>query len=128
MTNIFTEIKNLFTLDVVKYNPVILAWALNGGLAVLLGNLVGISPTQEAAVTVILTGLVAIFTMVMTKEFVVSSFTGILTTIAVAAAAFGLHLSSAEIGAGVALIGGVLALMLRQNLTPAARPKLTVVR
>ena len=56
---IWTDIKDFFTNiepDFVRYEPVIVAWALNGGLAVLLGNVVGISPTQEAAVTTIVTG------------------------------------------------------------------------
>ena len=52
-----------------------------------------------------LTGLVAVYTMIKTREFVVSTFTGVLTTIMVAAAAFGLHLSSQQIGVGVAVAG-----------------------
>lgn len=109
--------------EIRDYEPVIVSWALSGGLAVLLGVVFHISPVQEAAVTTILTGLVAVYTMVKTREFVVSAFTGVLTTIAVAAAAFGLHLSSQQIGVGVAVIGGVVALGLRQNVTPkAARP------
>jgi hypothetical protein len=103
-----------------KYEPVILAWVLNGGLAVLLGNVFHISSTQEAAVTTILTALVGIFNWVMTKDHAVAGLVGFISTIAVAASAFGLHLTGAEIGAGVAILSGVLALVLRQNVSPAA--------
>jgi hypothetical protein len=121
---IWTDIKDFFTNiepDFVKYEPVIVAWALNGGLAVLLGNVVGISHTQEAAVTTIVTGLVAIYTAIKTDNFTVTGFTGVLTTVAVAATAFGLHLSAQEISAGVAIISGVIGLILRQNVSPAAQ-------
>lgn len=120
---IWTDIKDFLSNiepDFVKYEPVIVAWALNGGLAVLLGNVVGISPTQEAAVTTIVTGAVAIYTAIKTDNFTVSGFTGVLSTVLVAAAAFGLHLSSQEIGVGVAVIAGILGLILRQNVSPAA--------
>lgn len=121
--NIWTDIKSFFTNiepDFMKYEPVIVAWALNGGLAVLLGNVVGISPTQEAAVTTIVTGAVAIYTAIKTDNFTVSGFTGVLSTVLVAGAAFGLHLSSQEIGVGVAVIAGVLGLVLRSNVSPKA--------
>lgn len=109
--------------NLLRYEPVILAWALNGGLAVLLGNLFHISSTQEAAVTTIVTGLVAVYTWFGTKPHAVSGLVGALSTIAVAAGAFGLHLSSAEIGAGAAILSGILALILRQNVSPAASVK-----
>lgn len=105
---------------ILKFEPVVLAWVLNGGLAVLLGNVFGISSTQEAAVTTIATALVAIFTWAMTREKNVSALVGAISTIAVAAGAFGLHLSSAEIGAGMAILSGILGLVFRQNVSPAA--------
>ena len=120
---IWTEIKSFLSNlepDFAKYEPVIVAWALNGGLAVLLGDVVHISTTQEAAVTTILTGAVAIYTAIKTDNFTVSGFTGALSTVLVAAAAFGLHLSSQEIGVGVAVIAGILGLILRQNVSPKA--------
>ena len=103
-----------------KYEPVILAWVLNGGLAVLLGNVIHISSTQEAAVTTIATALVGIFAWWKTSPHAVSGLVAFISTIAVAATAFGLHLSSAEIGAGVAILTGVLALLFRQNVSPTA--------
>jgi hypothetical protein len=106
-----------------KYEPVLLAWVLNGGLAVLLGNLVHISSTQEAAVTTIATGLVGVFAWIKTTPHVVSGLVGVISTVAVAASAFGLHLSSAEIGAGAAILSGILALVFRSQVTPAAPAK-----
>lgn len=103
---------------ILKYEPVVLAWVLNGGLAVLLGNVIGISTTQEAAVTTIATALVGIFAWFKTTPHAVSGLVGFISTIAVAAAAFGLHLSAAEIGAGAAILSGILALVLRQNVSP----------
>lgn len=106
--------------SVLKYEPVLLAWVLNGGLAVLLGNVLHISSTQEAAVTTIATALVGVYNWVMTKDHVVGGLVGFISTIAVAAGSFGLHLSSAEIGAGAAILSGILALVFRQNASPAA--------
>lgn len=104
--------------NILKYEPVVLAWVLNGGLAVLLGNLVHISSTQEAAVTTIATGLVAVWMAIHTRPFAVAGLVGALSTIAVAAGAFGLHLSSAEIGAGAAILSGILGLVFRANVSP----------
>jgi hypothetical protein len=131
MANILTEVKTIL-LDLepefIKEEPVVTAWALNGGLAVLLGSVVGITHTQEAAVTTIVTGVVALYTMLRTKEFVVSTLTGTITTIAVAAAAFGLHLPTQELGVLVAVAAGVIPLVLRQNVSPsAAAPKAPAV-
>jgi hypothetical protein len=109
-----------FLTGLLKYEPVLLAWVLNGGLAVLLGTVVHVSTTQEAAVTTIATGLVAIYTWFATKDKAVSVLVGFISTVAVAGSAFGLHLSSAEIGAGAAILSGILALVFRQNATPAA--------
>jgi hypothetical protein len=108
------------------YEPVILAWALSGGLAVLLGNVIHISSTQEAAVTTVLTGLVTIFTAVKTRPTDVQLIVGGLVTIATAAAAFGLHLNAAQIGAGSAVLSGILALVLPRLTDPLrTRPDLT---
>jgi hypothetical protein len=106
-----------------KYEPVLLAWVLNGGLAVLLGNLVHITTTQEAAVTTFATGLVAVYTWFTTSDKALSTLVGFISTIAVAASAFGLHLSSAQIGAGAAILSGILALVFRAQATPVAGSK-----
>jgi hypothetical protein len=108
--------------NLLSYEPVLLGWVLNGGLAVLLGNVAHISHTQEAAVTTAATAVVAIVAWVKTTPHAAAGLVGAISTIAVAAGAFGLHLSSAEIGAGAAILSGILALLLRQNVSPAAKP------
>lgn len=71
----------------------------------------------------ILTAVAAIVTAVKARPVEVSAIVGGVSTIAVAAAAFGLHLSGAEIGALAAILSGILGLVFRANLTPAkARP------
>lgn len=106
--------------NILKYEPVVLAWVLSGGLAVLLGNLIHISSTQEAAVTTICTALAGIYGWWKTTPHAVGGLVAFISTIAVAASAFGLHLSSAEIGAGAAILSGILALLLRQHVSPTA--------
>ena len=102
--------------NLLKYEPVLLSFVLSGGLAVLLGNVVGITSTQEAAVTTIATALAGIYAWWKTTPHAVSGLVAFISTIAVAAGAFGLHLSSAEIGAGAAILSGVLALVFRQKV------------
>jgi TRAP-type C4-dicarboxylate transport system permease large subunit len=104
--------------DLHKYEPVMLAWATSGGLAVLCGMLLHVSSTQEAAITTIATGVVGIYSWWRTKEKQATVLVTLVTTIAVAGAAFGLHLSSTEIGAAAAILSGFLGLVLRQNVTP----------
>jgi hypothetical protein len=76
------------------------------------------SPGQTAAVATIAAALVTIITAFMARPVSVPVITGAVATIATAAAAFGLHLSAAEIGAGVPVLSLVLSLVLRQAVTP----------
>lgn len=105
--------------DLHRYEPVLLAWMTSGGLAVLCGMLLHVSTTQEAAITTIATGLVGIYSWWRTKEKSATALVALVTTVGVAAGAFGLHLSAAEIGAAAAVLSGVLGLILRQNVTPS---------
>jgi hypothetical protein len=76
------------------------------------------SPAQTAAVTTIGAALVTIVTAFAARPVSVPVITGAVATVATAAAAFGLHLSSAQIGAAVPAMALVLALVLRQAITP----------
>lgn len=105
---------------ILRYYPVIVAWATSGGLALLLGDWVHLTSTQEAAVTTIVVALAALFTWWKTTPHTVSGFTGALTTLTVAAGAFGLHLTTSEIGFGVAIISAIVGLLLHQTVTPTA--------
>lgn len=105
-----------------RYEPVLLAWALNGGLAAFLAYATGLTSTQMAAVTTITTALVGIYTAYRTRPIAVSVITGALATIAVAIGAFGFNLSANEIGGATTIIGGVLMLLLRANVAPFVKP------
>lgn len=125
MTDVRADISKLIAdiePDFIKYEPVILAWALNGGLAVFLGSVVHLTSVQEAAVTTIATALVAVFNALHTQPFAASAFAGALTTILVAGAAFGLHLPAQDIGVGVAVLASIAGLGLRANVSPVAPP------
>lgn len=108
-------LKNLWS-----YEPAVIAWAATGGLAALVAFVFHTTDTQTAAITTICAGLATIVTAVQARPVAVPLITGAVSTIAVAVGAFGLHASSAEIASGVTVLSGILALILRQNVTPAA--------
>jgi hypothetical protein len=90
-------------------NALVTAWVAFGFRA---------SPAQTAAVTTIGAALVTIVTAFAARPVSVPVITGAVSTVAVASAAFGLHLSAAQIGAGVPVLALVLSLVLRQAVTP----------
>jgi hypothetical protein len=77
------------------------------------------SHDQVAAVTTIATAVLTVATAVMTRPFVVSSVTAAVGSLLTAVAAFGLHLTADQVGATVTALSIVLALLLRQNVSPA---------
>lgn len=103
------------------YEPAALAWAVNGGIATLLAYVVHLSPGQLAAVTTITMALSTIYTATRAKPPSVSLLLGGLSTIAVAAGAFGLHLTADQISTGVTVLSAILGLAFRASLTPTAR-------
>lgn len=113
---IWTKLK-----DLLAYEPAVVAWAVNGGIATVLAFLFTLDGPETAAVTTITTALAALVTAVMARPVSVSLVTGALATIAEAAAAFGLNLPPTVIGAITAVASAVLGLMFRQNLTPAVK-------
>ena len=104
--------------DLLAYEPAVVAWGVNGGIATVLAFLFDLSAPQVATVTVITTALAAIVTAVMARPVAVSVVTGALATIAQAATAFGLSLPPTVIGVITAVASAVLSLVFRQNLTP----------
>lgn len=109
-------LKNLWA-----FEPAALAWAVNGGLAALLGVALHLGPTPVAAVATVTTALSTVVTAVKARPVNVSVLVGSLATIATACAAFGLHLPAPVIATGTAVLSAVLGLVFRANLTPAAR-------
>jgi len=109
--------------EALAYEPAVIAWALNGGIASLLAFVFGFTRTQEAAAATIVTALAAIYTAVRARPAKVPVIVGAVSAIAVAAGAFGLHLPANVTATGVTVLSAVLALIFRQNLTPAAAVK-----
>jgi hypothetical protein len=113
--NIWQRLKALLA-----YEPAVLAWAVNGGIATGLAFVAHLSPVQVAAVTTITTVLSAVYTAIRAHPVSVSLLTGAVATIATASAAFGLHLSAAVIATAVTVLSAVLGLVFRASLTPKA--------
>lgn len=107
--------------DLLAYEPAVVAWAVNGGIATVLAFLLGLNAPEMAAVTTITTALAAIATAIKARPVSVSIVTGALATIAEATAAFGFHMPATVVAAITAVASAVLGLMFRQNLTPAVK-------
>ena len=107
-------------LALIQAEPAVFVNGLAALVSVLAAFGVRASPHQVAAVATIGTAVAAIVTAWMTRPVQVPVIIGAVTSIAVASAAFGLHLSAAEIGAAAPLVSLVVSLLLRQALTPVA--------
>jgi hypothetical protein len=103
----------------IKADSALILYAVQAVLAVIVAFGISPSPGWTAAVVTITAALITIATGILTRPVRVSVITGAVATILTAAAAFGLHLSSAQTGAGVTALSVVLALVLRQNISPA---------
>jgi hypothetical protein len=101
------------------YEPAVLAWALNGGVAAVVAFLLHLGPTQTAAITTIATALAATYTAIRARPVAVSAITGAVATIATASATFGLHLAPSVTATVVTVLSAVLGLVFRANLTPS---------
>lgn len=100
--------------------PAILAWAVNGGLALVLAFIFHISGKQEAAVTTIATALATAYTAWKAGPSGVPVLIGALATGVTAAGAFGFHPSAQVLATVTAVASAVLPLVFRVNLTPKA--------
>ena len=118
LTTLWLRLRTLWA-----YEPAVASWASAGGLALLLGYLVHLTSTEEAAVTTIAAAAATIYTAVRARPSDVPAIIGALVTIAGAAVAFGFHPPAHVIAAVAALVATVLPVLLRVNLTPAAELK-----
>lgn len=109
--------------NVLQYEPAVLAWAINGGIALVIGNLTHLSTGQAGAITVVTSALAMIYTAARTRPVAVSVITGALATIATAVGYFGLHLDPTVVAAVVSIVSTLLGLLTRQNVTPKASIK-----
>lgn len=105
---------------ILRAEPALVAWALNGGIAVVIGFLTPLTVAQSAAITTITTALAALYAAVRARPVAVSAIMGAMVTIATAAAAFGLHVAPNVMAMAVAVGSAVLGLVFRANLTPVA--------
>lgn len=101
------------------FEPAVIAYAVNAAVALLVSYGLPMTQGQVEAVTVITTALAAIVAAVMTRPLVVSAVTGALATIMAALAAFDWNFTADQISNTVAVASVVLALLLRQNVSPA---------
>lgn len=112
--SMWTKLKALLA-----YEPAIIAWTLNGGLAALLAFVFHLGSMQEAAVTTIATAVTAGYTAYRARPIAYSVVIGAAATIATAGAAFGLHLPPEWIATGTTVLSTVLGQLFRTNLTPS---------
>lgn len=109
-------------LGLLRREPAMIMYAVNACVALAVSFGLHLTATQTAAVATIATGLLAIATGALTRPVEVSVITGGLAAALTAAVAFGLHLSGNQIGSLVTVLSLALALILRQNVSPAAGP------
>lgn len=94
-------------------------YAINAVVALLVSFGLPLDHAQVAAITTISTAVFAILTAVMTRPVDVPAISGAVAVIATAFGAFGMHLTTSQIGEGVTVLSIFLALLLHQNITPA---------
>jgi hypothetical protein len=103
------------------FEPAAILYGINAGVALLVAYGLPLTAEQTGAITTITTAVLAAVVALRTRPVVVSTVTGAVGTALAAVAAFGLDLSADKIGATVMALSIGLALLLRQNVTPAAK-------
>lgn len=106
-------------MKILGYEPAVIVYAVNALVAALVAWGLDLSDEQTGAINTIVTGVLAAVVAAMTRPVTVSAITGAAATVLAALGAFGLELSAEQIGSSVALGSIVLALLLRQNVSPA---------
>jgi hypothetical protein len=99
--------------------PAVIAYAVNAFVAMLVAWGLGLDEAMVDAISVITTALLAAVVAAMTRPVVVPTLAGAAATILTAFAAFGWDLSANAISTSVTAGSIVLALLLRQNVSPA---------
>ncbi|TYB50222.1 hypothetical protein FXF51_56700 [Nonomuraea sp. PA05] len=99
--------------------PAVWVYAINALVAAFVAYGLPLTQVQTAAISTLATAVMAVIVAVLTRPFVVSALTGAISTGLTAMAGFGLELSQEQIGATVAALNIVLALVLRMNVSPA---------
>lgn len=103
--------------------PVLTAWLLNGGVAAIFGFFLHWDVTKEAALTTILTGVVGLYTTMRTTPPHVSGFAGVISTMVIAGASFGLHITPKATALLVMALTAVVPLVVRVHVSPKVKTK-----
>lgn len=86
----------------------------------------GLSATQAAAIVAVLSAVLAAVNAAMVRPVAPAAFTGLVTAVAVLVAAYGMEVSQETVGAVQVAVVGVLALLTRNQVTPAADPRASI--
>jgi hypothetical protein len=106
--------------DVVANEPVLTSYLINGGAAAVFAYLLHWSATKEAALATVVTGLAGLYTLIRTTPPHVSGFAGIISTMVVASASFGLHISPKGTALLVLAITALVPMLVRVHVSPVA--------
>lgn len=104
-----------------KFNPVVVLYVLNTLVALAVSFGLPLSHEMVQAITVIATAVFTFAAAVMTRPVTLSVCAAAATTALTASAAFGLHLSSDQIGEFVGLMSLVIAYLTHQAVTPVSK-------
>jgi hypothetical protein len=103
--------------------PAVVAWSINGGLAMLIAYAFHWNHTWQAAAATIITALATGMSALLAKPRHIQVVLGALTTILTAAATFGYHMTAHTEAIVLSVASVVLAFLFRQNLSPVASPQ-----
>jgi hypothetical protein len=104
-----------------KFNPVVVLYVLNTIVALAVSFGLPLSHDMVQAITVIATALFTFGAAVMTRPVTLSVCAAAATSALTAAAAFGLHLSTDQIGMFVGLLSLGIAYLTHQVVTPVSK-------
>lgn len=113
----FTNVVAWFR-QLLKEEPVVIGWLVNGGLAAVAAYLFRFNHGQEAALATVVAALVTIWTATHTKPANFTVLSGAVATILAAIGGFGLHFSTHATAAIIAVASLVFSLIVRSQVSP----------
>lgn len=115
MSRIIAYIKALLAEE-----PAVVAWALSGGLAMLVAYAFHWNHAWQAAAATIVTALAATYSALRARPAHIQVAVGLIATLVTAAGTFGFHIAARTESLILAGASIVLAFLFRQNITPVA--------
>jgi hypothetical protein len=104
-----------------KFNPIVVLYVLNTVVALAVSFGLPLSHSMVQAVATIATAVLTFSAAVVTRPVTLSICAAAATTALTAAAAFGLHLTSDQIGEFVGLLSLVIAFVTHQTVIPVSK-------